>query len=578
MSIRRRGFLAGCSASLAGSLLPEYGRAALERPVQRVSIGDLGARPETGDATPFFAEALARLPHDGGAVLQIPPGTWRFAQTQGTVVSATGFKDLAIEGKNARLLFQGRARPFVFSGCQAPAVRGLTIDWERPPFSQGDIVSVGNAGRLADIRIDAEFPVDGSETVSALATYDREKRLMARGGIDAYDIVERVTLASAQLLRLAFKRSLPLRVGDTVVLRHAIYAASALSFVRSSDLLVEDVTIHSAPGMGVFADHCSGGSVTRLRIAPPAGSSRLMTTTADGVHFSACGGRIAIEDCEMGGMGDDCVNIHGKYFRIVQRLDTRTMVVAASSDRLAGPKHATPGGDRVEILAAGTLETRGRAVIAAAEPSGEFTTLHLAGDLGPDIQAGDYMFDAETRSRARVSRCRFPGNRARGVLAHSDAVIEGCTFSGQSAEAVLLLPDVRFMEGPAAERVQIRGNEIAGVLRLGGRQSGAVRIGATAADLAGEETRQPAPVNRDIAVIGNRIADIGGAAVLARSCTGLTIVGNRIERPAGPAIVLQDVQAVRITSNACTPVAPVAVGPRDRPAVNLEANSGLIEP
>jgi hypothetical protein len=584
---RRCVLLAGFGAPLAYPRHPARAQAAPPASPPSLSIADLGARPGgNGDAAPFLKAALAKLPRRGGAVLRIPPGTWRFAQAGGVAVEVTGFENLVIDGSGARLLFKGRARPFVFTDCQAPVVRGLTLDWERPPFSQAEVVSVGAAGRAAEVRIDPEFPVDGSETIGALGTYDRRTGLMARGGVDAYKIVERVTLVGPQRLGLAFTRPLPLRPGDTVVLRHELYAATAFSFARCGGLLVEDATVCSAPGMGIYADHCAGATVRRFVIASPAGSPRLMTTTADGAHFNACNGRIAVEDCSMTGMGDDCVNVHGKYAKISQRIDARTLVVAASPGSLAGPPRATPAGDGVEMLAARTLETRGEASVGAAEASGESTTLHIDRDLPPDIQAGDYVFDAETRSQASVLRCRFPGNRARGVLAHSDAVIDGCTFSGQSAEAVLLLPDSGSMEGPAAERVSVRGNEISGVLRLGGRQGGAIRIdaapggpgGGPGSGAASGARPSSAPVNHDIAVTGNRITDSGGAAVLARSCAGLTIADNHIERPAGPAIVLQGVRSVRIAGNTCAPAAPVTAGEPDRSQVTLAGNTGLIGP
>lgn len=569
MTLRRRRLLAVLGASLAGTD-PARAQTTPNPAAPRFSLADFGGTPGMADAAPALAAALARLPPRGGAVLTIPPGTWRFARTQGAVASINGIENLTIEGAGARLLFNGVAKPFVFTGCQAPTVRGLTIDWQRPPFSQGEVVAVGQA--TADIQIDPAFPVDGSEVVRALGTYERVTGLTARAGLDAYDVVKDVALIGAQRLRLGFTRPLPLRPGDTVVLRHALYSANALAFAGCSGVRVEDVTIHSAPGMGVYADHCSGASVQRLRIALPDGV-RLMTTTADGVHFNACSGTIMVEDCTMSRMGDDCVNVHGKYFKIVQRLDARTAVVAVRADRLAGPQHATPAGDRVEFAAAATLEMQGRTVVTSSQPGADgLTTLQFDRDLPPDVQAGDFVFDAETRSQASVLRCRFPGNRARGVLAHSDATVAGCSFAGQSAEAVLLLPDVHFMEGPAAEGVRIDGNTMAGVQRLGGR-SGAIRVGVGTSGPTG--ATRPHPVNRDISVTNNHIVDVDGPAVLVRSSAGVRIAGNRIERVGVTAIVLDGVQDVRVTGNVCTPAGLVAVGPLDQTGVVMAGNVGL---
>ena len=305
MPLPRRRLLA-CASALVTLTAHAHSRG-----MKRVSLAELGLQPDSPDAAPYFKLALQRLQPRGG-VLHIPPGTWRFSQTVGPAVAIDGIDDLTIEGDGALLTFQGTAKPFVIHGCKAPAFRGFAIDWVRPPFSQGVVLSVGAGNLSAEIAIDAGFPVDGSETVGALATYERSTGLMARGGLDAYDVVEGVTLVAPQRLRLAFKRLIPLHVGDTVVLRHALYGSNALSFSRCSDLSIQDVTIRTAPGMAVYADHCSNAVIHGLQIAAPPGSPRLMTTTADAVHFDTCTGRIDITGRTFSGMGDDGVNVHGR--------------------------------------------------------------------------------------------------------------------------------------------------------------------------------------------------------------------------------------------------------------------------
>src|SRR6185312_7140080 len=202
-----------------------------------------------------------------------------------------------------------------FFGCQAPVLRGVTIDWQRPPFSQGEIVSVDTNGHLADIRIDPEFPVDGSEQIRAIATYDRRLGLLLRDGVDAYGVVQSSSAITSRILRVQFTRFIPLQPGQTVVLRHEIYGANAATFARCENVRVEDVTIGTAPGMGIYAEQCNTISVAGLCIASSA--NRLMSTTADGVHCAACSGRVVIRDCTMSGMGDDGVNVHSQYLRIL---------------------------------------------------------------------------------------------------------------------------------------------------------------------------------------------------------------------------------------------------------------------
>ena len=176
----RRSLLTGAAAaaSLGAGSQPRYH----DQAAPSVSLAELGSQSGTENAGPLLQAALARLPRRGGAVLHIPAGIWRFTQTEGTALNISDFEDLVVDGYGAQLLFCGRTHPFIFSDCRAPVLRGVTIDWPRPPFSQGEVVSADASGRLADVRIDPGFPMDGSEPIRAIATYDRRLGLLAHGG------------------------------------------------------------------------------------------------------------------------------------------------------------------------------------------------------------------------------------------------------------------------------------------------------------------------------------------------------------------------------------------------------------
>jgi hypothetical protein len=281
-----------------------------------------------------------------------------------------------------------------------------------------------------------------------------------------------------------------------------------------------------------------------------------------------------IEDSEMTGMGDDCVNVHGAFQKIQRIVDSRTITVRTiRRGSPISPGKSSPRGDHIDLTSSIDLSPRGDVTVVAAEQSGQDLTLHLDRDLPRDFQVGDFIYDAETKSHATVSNCRFLGNRARGVLAHSDALIERCSFSGQFEEAVLLCVEPHFLEGPTSDRVTIRDNEIAGVLRTG--SSAAIRVDATVKAPNGKEQSVGKSVNRDILISGNNFHNIDGAAVGAHSTKGLTIANNRIGHTTGPAIVLRDVERVRIEKNTCSPPSIIEVEGPDRANVDMFGNVGL---
>jgi parallel beta helix pectate lyase-like protein len=572
-----RGLTRRSALALGGSALCVLYARAIAGPGQtEISVADYGALPNGSDATPGVRQAIARLPKQGGAILTFPPGAYHFAASTDFAFTLDGIHDLTINGSGAKLVFAGKTHPFFIKDCASPLVRGLSIDWGRPPFSQGEVIAVAADARSADVRIDPEFPVDGSETVQAIATYDRNTRLMAVKGLDAYNVVAEVSLVGTQLLRLSFTRPLPLKPGDTVVLRHQVHAANIFFITDCADVRLEDVTIHAGPGMALLGVNCRNATIERMTIVPPPGSNRLMTTCADGIHLSACSGVVEIRDCSMEGMGDDGVNVHGNYLHVVRRIDAKTAVVAQPGDIPFRPVELPPRGDQFVFVAGRTLGPLGDDQLSGVD-SGANAVMHFADDIPASVGAGDLLFDRDNNPKLTVANCRFWGNRARGVLAHRNALIERCQFVHQFEEAILMLESTAGTEGPGVDHSIVRNNEILDSDRAG-YPSGAIRLGALIQEPGLPARPSPAMVNHDDLIADNHIVMPGGNAIQAEATEGLTIENNWIERPAGAAIVLSNVRNTVVANNICAPAASVRIDAASEGEVILRGNSGLARP
>jgi hypothetical protein len=181
------------------------------------------------------------------------------------------------------------------------------------------------------------------------------------------------------------------------------------------------------------------------------------------------------------------------------------------------------------------------------------------------------VYDLTSQATLTVANCRFPGNRARGVLAHGGATIENCAFANQFEQAILLAPDMNWMEGGAADHVRIVGNTFHGAVRGQHRGQAAITVDAI---LPGHRPSD-AIVNHDILIQSNLIADSSGGGIAANAVEGLRIENNRIERLSGPAIVLRTVRRAQISGNTCSPAAAIVIAPESEGQVTLERNTGL---
>jgi hypothetical protein len=533
-----------------------------------VSVTDYGASPNSDDAGPGVKRGLAALPKMG-ATLFFPPGRYHFRQHGGFAITLQDFERLTLDATGATFLFEGNTSPILMARCTAPLLRGFTIDFQRPPFSQGNVLAVAPDGRSFDVRIDSDFPVDGTEPIQTLGTYDRSAVLNARNGLDVYGIGKSSTLIGPQTLRVCTTYALPrLKPGDVVVLRHNVYGNHSIVMNACRSPRISDVTIHAGGGMGIVGGQNDQILIERLRILPTPGSRRLMSICADGVHLGHSTGSVTINDCLMAAMGDDCININSSYLRVMERLDARTLTVSKYANRPFSPVEASVPFTRVGLASGHTLAPIGEATIISSEIARDRETLHFQSDLPRDFQPGDVLSNLSSHANLSVSRCRFPGNRARGILAHANATIENCSFANQTSDAILLAPDLYWLEGPEAAQVRIVDNTMIDVQRGGGSR-GAIRISVDVP--AGNNADF---VDHNIEIRGNHI--IGpGPALIADHVRQLSFTGNRIERTDGPAVKLGPVRGVTLARNVCTPAASVVIDPASRNNVKFEDNHGL---
>jgi hypothetical protein len=163
--MERREFLGHMArATVTGGAVLAMGRRAwplVETPAgsaRRASVVDFGADP-TGqkDATAAVQKAMATL-GKRNARLVFPAGKYSFAASDAVLMDFRGYEGLEIFGNGAELSFAGATQPLRLTDCKDLEVHDITVDWTRPPFSQGIIRAVGD--RSVTVAVDAAYPVD----------------------------------------------------------------------------------------------------------------------------------------------------------------------------------------------------------------------------------------------------------------------------------------------------------------------------------------------------------------------------------------------------------------------------------
>ncbi len=436
-------------------------------PVHRIDIASLGAIPDDGkDDTQAFLTAVKNFGNAANVHLVLAKGQYDIDAEQlpegKHLILLRDRQSITIQGNDALLCFHGNARPLTFWESQNIRIQNLQIDWDKPPFSEGQIIAMGS--NSMDIQIDDTDPIDSNIQVAGIMDYDPQTR-QPLGYIDTFDTaIASVTMIKPQVIRVTYTRNRPLTrtVGSPVVIRHTVYGFNAIEMHHCRNIAMTSVTVHTAPGMALMAGMCEDITLDNFQIRPS--HNRLMSTTADGTMFSSCSGKIDIQNSHYQAMGDDGINVWTKYMTI-RAIPRPDQLVIAARKGWRGPLPIADG--QVELVAPETLLTYQTLTVKAAQydPSQKAYVVTFNQTIANQVKVGDLACDISRLAKLHVRNTRFPGNRARAILVSThDAVIENCSFANQTLSGINIYADpVRnSQQGSSSRQVVIRNNQFNG--------------------------------------------------------------------------------------------------------------------
>ncbi len=511
------------------SLMALTGAVAAEPPEASAVEVACDAVPNDGaDDTAALGAALAEAHERGRARIRLEPGRYDLVAPDGgdgdALLRAEGLDELVIDGGGAEWIVDGWALPFQARDCNRVVLKNLVIDWKEAPFTCGEVVAA--ADTHFDVEAFDEFPVRDGQTVKVVIEFDPETRMPAGDGVDAHDAVDRTEKIGPRRLRVYTTRPLPVRVGRYVTLCHTWYGPGALSFRDCREVVLEDVTIYTAPGMGLVAGRCGDMLLERFQVRVRPDTDRLMSVTADASHFGGCTGTIRIEDSLFDGNGDDAANIKaGLYLAVTEKIDERTV---RARHRMGLPNPPRPG-DRIEILRPDTLLPSGEATVEHVEMErGGVHRIVWAEPLPETLQVGDLLGNLSTVPRVEIRRCTVRNSRARGFLLQSRGVlVEDCYFEHCTHGGISIITEVAsFGESITSRDVVVRRNRFHEVNAFPGSTFGVIGVISFLEGFA----RPPYPgVHRNIAIEDNEIRGTAVAAIYACGVEGLVVRGNTVE-------------------------------------------------
>jgi len=374
----------------------------------------------------------------------------------------SSLEDLVVEAVGAELIVDGWMEPVALENCTNITIRGLTIDYKRPPYSIGTVVNVWDG--YFDVKYGSEYPLTTGMPIPRVTLWDPEADRMV--GKECF-YPEKKRRIGPQALRLF--AAVPISALNQLALcNHSFHFRPAVFIHQAEKITLEKFTIHSQPGMGVIGHRSRNLTFRNLRIVPRAGS--VMSTNTDATHFTSCSGYILFEGCQFEGQGDDSTNIHNYYYSIFPdesggsagRAKTCEIRVESPGGTHAQVLDYPDPGDILELVEKKTLRVVDMVEVIEVEndPVNWKSLITLDRELTVPLEEY-YLINISRLPRVRIINCSVRSHRARAFLIKTrDVLIEGCTIENTTGTAIHVGAEGWWHEGPGSADVKILFNRI----------------------------------------------------------------------------------------------------------------------
>ena len=497
----------------------------------------------------------------GAGEIVVPPGRYRVTPKHREHLKLRNLENIRIIADGVEMICTETTRAITIENCKNLTIRGLAIDYDPLPYTQGRITGIEDGGSRLEVEILRGYPEPGS-TTGTVEIFDPSTARL-RGRITHYGVrCEPSGPLRAVLTKSKSSGPSGEKIGDIALIRASFAPGGeiphAIMATDSEGLSFENVSLYASNCFGFFENRCSGSSYKGCRVdrrAPEQDLAqreipRLRSLNADAFHSKHARRGPSYENCVARFMADDGIAINGD-FHFVAGSEGASLRVLAKHEMTMRP------GDEVQIFTYDGKRPDNRKIVSieADAPTTEEERLLIRDQemdrtlqktamtkafrvvLDQEVQlpAGTLICSADRIGDGfSISGCHLGDNRSRGILVKAGhGKIHGNEIRGAEGTAILVSPEFWWMEAGLSDELDISDNLVAD---CGGMGIAVVAVG-------GDRSLAPSGAFRDITLKNNTIT--GGAApgLLITSVRGLEESGNTVSVDAAKSLFSWEVGA-----------------------------------
>ncbi len=438
------------------------------------------------DTSDTFQAAMASLRKHPGTTFVIPPGEYHLTselarQTQKKVIQGeygsnpqnfifkpnfpytkgidfSGQKETTVKAYGVTFVVDGFMEVLSLMDCEGITLEGFSIDHLRKPFSLGKVTEVIREETGCKVRVvfDARYPIE------------KESPLMIRIGLYQPSLRRTEQLRplaaewiSSQAVVYKLHDYRPDLLNGEFYTWHSAHFRPAIRIENAKDISLQNITLHSQPGMGVVGHRSENLSLKNLHVVPSVGTH--LSTNTDATHFTSCKGYLKLDGCVFDGQGDDSLNVH-TYFHTLSYVRGKTCRL--SMDFKDGTHTQTLDypdvGDVLELTSRDGLEVSERFRVLSCVPhfDEDYSEVSVDHEL-PSVAERYFLANITRLPTLEFTNCLARNHFARGILVKTrGALIENNTFEDLAGIGIELAAESWWHEGVCPADVIVRRNSI----------------------------------------------------------------------------------------------------------------------
>lgn len=376
-----------------------------------------------------------------------------------------GFRNMKIKGQNTLIVLHGKMISFALLDCINITLENIRFDYERPTMSEFKVKSISSLQAELELNPASRYAIENEKLILFGEGWKSNKYhtilFQPETGLMKYSNFKPIEQAVAKELKLNhliftgdFSKT-GWQVGDRLSVRDPYRDNVGGLIWKSTNTHLKNLTMHYMHGLGIVSQFSENITLEKVRVAPPEGSDRIISSFADCFHFSGCKGKILIDQCFTSGSHDDPINVHGTHLKIKEQVNPTTLRVVFMHHQTYGIE-AFFEGDSIAYVKASSLLPAGfgrvkRAVLL------DKRTMEL--EMDAPVPAGlntDFVLENITWTPDLIIRnSQFERTNTRGILVttRKKVVIENNRFVRTGMHAILIANDASgwYESGPVQD-------------------------------------------------------------------------------------------------------------------------------